>query len=375
MALPALKRTSQACTDQLADRASSPQIPACRHLPGLAPARATGHHGGLSVCLRERAVSDIAALLAAWGLPLVGLAVLLDAGGLPLPAYPVLIAAAAVAPSAGEPPWALLAVATVAALAGDFLWYLAGRRFGRRVLATVCRVSLSPDYCVRQTEELFTRYGAPSLLFAKFVPGFSALATAMAGTYRVSPWRFGFFDGLGSLVWAGLAVALGTGLAGAIDDVLAAFVRLGPIGLAVIAACAALWLAAKWWQRVRFNRQLRMGRIGVDELRQRLDAGESLVLVDVRPPSARALEGGIPGAISATLADADRLARQLAGDREVVIYCACPNEASAAILARALLGRGLTRVRPLAGGITAWRAAGLPVTGADGGADGGPDVG
>lgn len=307
-------------------------------------------------------MADIAELLAAWGLPLVGLAVLLDAGGLPLPAYPVVIAAAAVTVAGGDPPWPLLAVATVAALAGDFLWYVAGRRFGRRVLATICRVSLSPDSCVRQTEELFTRYGAPSLLFAKFVPGFSALATAMAGTYRVAPWRFVLFDGLGSLLWAGLAVALGAGFAGAIDDVLAILARLGPVGLALVAVGVATWLAGKWWQRVRFNRQLRMDRIGVDELRQRLDGGESPVVIDVRPAAARADDGAIPGALVATLADADRLARELPADREVVIYCACPNEASAAILARALLGRGVARVRPLAGGITAWRAAGLPVT-------------
>lgn len=308
---------------------------------------------------------DVVVLLTAWGLPLVGLAVLLDAGGLPLPAYPVVIAAAAVAVASGEGPWVLLAVATLAALAGDLLWYLAGRRFGRRVLATVCRVSLSPDFCVRQTEDLFARYGAPSLLFAKFVPGFSALATTMAGTYRVSLLRFALFDGLGSLLWAGLAVALGTAFAGAIDEVLAAVARLGPVGLLLLAVAVVAWLAAKWWQRIRFTRQLRMDRIGVDELRVRLEAGMAPVVIDVRPAAARSEEGSIPGAIVATLGDADRLARELPGDREVVIYCACPNEATAATLARALLGRGVARVRPLAGGITAWRAAGLPVTGDD----------
>jgi membrane protein DedA with SNARE-associated domain/rhodanese-related sulfurtransferase len=306
---------------------------------------------------------DLLALLTIWGLPIVALAVVLDAGGLPLPAFPVIIAAAAVAMAAGELPLDVLAVATAAALLGDLLWYLAGRRAGRRILNTLCRLSLSPDYCVRQTENLFTRYGAPSLVFAKFVPGFSALATAMAGTYRVGLGWFCLYDGIGSLLWAGTAVLIGVGFAGTFDRLLAVLAGLGRTGIVVVLLALGAWIAARWWQRVRFNRQLRMARISVPELGERLAAGDSPVIIDVRAKASREVDGTIPGALVATLDDADRLARELPRDRDVVIYCACPNEATAALLARRLLGRGVVRVRPLAGGITAWRAAGLPVAG------------
>jgi len=46
---------------------------------------------------------------------------------------------------------------------------------------------------------------------------------------------------------------------------------------------------------------------------------------------------------------------------EVIVYCACPNEASAAVVAKQLMRAGFKRVRPLAGGIEAWVEQGYPV--------------
>ena len=69
--------------------------------------------------------------------------------------------------------WFLLVMAVLACLIADSGWYLAGGRYGGRVLRLICRLSLTPDSCVSQTESVFDRWGARSLIVAKFVPGFT----------------------------------------------------------------------------------------------------------------------------------------------------------------------------------------------------------
>src|SRR5262249_30042436 len=54
-----------------------------------------------------------------------------------------------------------------AALIAETIWFEAGKRRGRGILRLLCRVSLEPDYCVRQTENAFVNYGMSSLLGSK----------------------------------------------------------------------------------------------------------------------------------------------------------------------------------------------------------------
>src|SRR4029453_4811970 len=124
---------------------------------------------------------------------------------------------------------ALLAVAVVAALIADLGWYWAGRRYGSGVLKTICRVSLSPDSCVRQTESIFARWGARSLAVAKFIPGFASVATSMAAVWGLPMWKFVIFDAIGAALWSGVAIGLGYVFSGAINQVLAVFETLGKI--------------------------------------------------------------------------------------------------------------------------------------------------
>jgi rhodanese-related sulfurtransferase len=78
------------------------------------------------------------------------------------------------------------------------------------------------------------------------------------------------------------------------------------------------------------------------------------LILDVRSPDQRVASGWIPGAVFAFApGDVDVPVRE-----EVVVYCDCPNEVSAAVLARELQRRGFRRVRPLAGGFAAWKASG-----------------
>jgi rhodanese-related sulfurtransferase len=229
------------------------------------------------------------------------------------------------------------------------------------VLSTLCRISLSPDSCVRQTESIYLRWGAPSLLVAKFIPGFAAVATALAGSVGTRLSVFLLFDGLGALLWAGLAVGLGVGFQNAVSDVIEVLEQLGKWGLLAIVAAFALIVTLKWWQRQRFYRQLRMARISVEDLRGLLDRGELPVILDVRSPLAQRQDGRIPGAISLNAQTLGETSPELFTEGEVIVYCACPNEASAALIAKRLIQQGYSRVRPLQGGIDAWIAAGYAV--------------
>lgn len=306
-------------------------------------------------------MDTLVTLIQHYGLAFVFANVLMLQAGLPVPAYPTLIITGALAATGGASVPALIGVAVAAALIADLGWYWAGRRFGNRVLKTICRVSLSPDSCVRQTESIFARWGARSLAVAKFIPGFASVATSMAGVVRMPAPTFVGFDALGALLWSGVAVGVGYAFSGAINDVLAILESLGRIGLWLIAAALALYVAHKWWQRERLLRQLRMDRVTVAELRQLIDTKRIGKLIDVRPPLSQALTGRIPGAITVDPAHIRIALLAIEPNDEVVLYCACPNEVTAAKVAQVLIQHGFKRVRPLLGGIDAWTAAGLPV--------------
>ncbi len=299
-------------------------------------------------------------LLATYGLGVVFVNLLAEQLGLPVPAYPVLLVMGAWTADGRVGTAALLATAVAASVLADGVWYSAGRHWGSRVLRTVCRISISPDSCVRQTESLFARWGVWSLLVAKFIPGFGTIATALAGRMRVPLAAFVAADLAGALLYSGVAVALGRIFHAAVDDMVAALDSLGRIGLVVVAAALGLFIAAKWWQRWRLVKELRMARITVHELERLIDDGATPTIIDVRSPASRERDGAIPGALAWALHGGEA-APELPQDTEVVVYCACPNEVSAALVARQLQRAGFRQVRPLHGGIEAWIAAGLPV--------------
>ena len=296
-------------------------------------------------------------LISEYGLVFVFFNILAQQLGAPLPSYPVLMVTGALASRGQLNPYALLGTAVAACLLADTAWFMIGRWMGRRVLRVLCRISLSPDGCVRQTESIFTRFGAPSLVVAKFVPGFASVATAMAGALHIRRTPFVLFDVVGAALWAGLGLALGWLFAPAIADIVNTLGQLGKWGLILLLLAATLFIARRWYQRYRFNVQMRMARVSVDSLGELLDRGERPLIVDVRSQVARE-DGRIPGAIAAL---GDSAAPELLAhpkDALVVVYCACPNDASSVLVARQLLERGFRNVRPLAGGIDAWVTAG-----------------
>ncbi|HSI57037.1 MAG TPA: DedA family protein/thiosulfate sulfurtransferase GlpE [Ideonella sp.] len=297
-------------------------------------------------------------LITRYGVAFLFVWVLVEQAGVPLPAYPLLLVGGSLAAAGQHSVLALLGTAVLACLVADSLWYLAGRRFGSRVLRVLCRLSLSADGCVRQTEGIFERWGAPSLLLAKFVPGFASVATAMAGATGIRKLPFLAYDAVGAALWAGVGLALGWIFAAAVEDVLAVLEQMGRWGLLLLAVLLAAFVATKAWRRYQFRAQLRMDRISVESLAQMFERGETPVVVDVRSPFGHS-EGRIPGAILVNNDDWPAALAAPSDDAVVVVYCACPNEASAAVVAKKLMQRGFKKVRPLKGGIDAWRAAGL----------------
>ena len=296
-------------------------------------------------------------IIESYGLWVVFVCVLLDQGGVPVPAYPVLIVAAALAVDSNSSLYAILLVTTAAAVLADLVWFAGGRRIGAPLLRFMCRLSLSPDSCVGMTRRIYARWGAPSLIICKFVPGFAAVATTLAGESGISLRRFLLYDTIGAALWAGGAVALGAVFHEAVEAVLRELELLGQHAVALLAAAIVLFVLGKWWQRHRFLREIGMARISVEELASLLASNAPPTILDARGPERRAQLGWIPGSIAVT----DAAALRLEPHSEVVVYCDCPNDASAAVTAIQLRKQGFRRVRPLAGGIDAWNTRGLPL--------------
>jgi membrane protein DedA with SNARE-associated domain/rhodanese-related sulfurtransferase len=282
--------------------------------------------------------------------------------GLPLPAVPTLVIAGALAADGTLSLPAILGAAFVASMLGDGLWYAGGRIYGKRIMKFLCRISISPDSCVSQTEAHFERWGVGLLVFSKFIPGLSTITPPLAGAARMGWVRFGIFNGIGVVLWAGAGIGAGVALHSQVDWLLARLQDMGTLALALTAGLLAAYIGFKWWERRRFFRMLRMARISVDELYALMDKGANPVVVDVRSPVARSLDPrGIPGSLAADAREIGRLLGELPADRDIILYCTCPNEAGAAAVAKVLVNRGFTRVRPLHGGLDAWVAAGYSV--------------
>ena len=285
--------------------------------------------------------------------------VLLERLGVPIPAMPAMIVGGAAA-AEGEYSLALVfTLAVVASLLGDAAWYALGRAYGMRVLRLLCSISLSADSCVRQTSSHFERWGDWTVFLGKFIPGAGSVAPPLAGVMRMDVRRFVILTLAGSALWVGVSVALGVVFARQVTELLAKLEDWGGIALLVVGALVAAYIALKWWERQRFYKTVRMARITVEELRSLMQRQPAPLVVDLRGSAERLSDGrAIPGAHAISLAEIERRVADFPKDREIVFYCNCPNEASAATAAKALHDLGYVRVRPLLGGLDAWIEAG-----------------
>ncbi len=261
-------------------------------------------------------------LLDKYGYSLVFIVALLEQLGLPIPVAPVLLLAGAIA-AGGKLSFTALAVfAVLAALIGDIVWYFLGKKKGRSVLRVLCHMSLSPDSCVKKTEESFLKYGMNSLLFAKFVPGLNTIAPPMSGLVGKGFLSFFWRDFLGASIYVLAFLLPGYFFEKEVFQITGLFEQLGRTFFWFLAGGLALYVLSKYIKLKLLQRLLYKERITVEDLQERMKTGEDLIIVDIRQNLRFDPDTGfIPGAIRIPPGEIDSHLHRLDKDRWIVMYC------------------------------------------------------
>lgn len=267
-------------------------------------------------------MAELTAFVAEYGYWVIFAAVLLDQAGLPIPSLPLLVIAGGFIAEGDMSAAGTLAVVTLAALPGDWLWYELGRARGPSVLRMLCRISLEPDSCVQRTRNLFARSGPVSLLGAKFIPGFDTAAPPLAGAAHMRRSAFLFFSTAGTLLWAVVFVGVGAFLGDELHRLAELVAPYGALAIAGLVAALLGYLGFKFLERARVLRSLRVARISAEDLFARQQRGEEITIIDLR--SAFDLEvdpDRVQGASLIPFEEIDTRHAEIPRDREVVVYC------------------------------------------------------
>ncbi len=308
-------------------------------------------------------MTDLFALFTQYGAFGVFFVVLFVQLGLPIPVLPLLLLMGSIAVGNPQLGLASLLLAIIASLLGDFVWYSAGRHFGHRILHLLCRISLSPDSCVRQSETHFSRWGVATLVIAKFIPGLATLAPPLAGALGLRRSSFFIFSTAGAALWAGTWLVVGAIFHQQINGILVTMTEFGKTAVLVICLLLLAYVIFRWWQRYRIKVFARQTKITPKELAELLKQEQLPLIFDARSSLAKSMD--LERIIGARPLDPKSLAETIADipfSQVMVVYCSCPNnDVSAVQVARQLKKRGYTQVRSLQGGIDAWRAEGFSV--------------
>jgi membrane protein DedA with SNARE-associated domain/rhodanese-related sulfurtransferase len=305
--------------------------------------------------------SDVA-LLIDHGYAVLFMYVLVSLLGAPLPSTPLLVTAGALVATGRLGMGRAVGAVVVACLLADSAWYYLGRARGDKVLRVLCRIALEPEACVRRSEDAIARYGARFLLVAKFLPGVGLMVAPTVGQSRLPYVRFVAFDAAGALIWAGTYILVGRLLGQTIEHSASLFHLAARFaGLALVGAVVGL-LLVRLVRRRRFRRRFAARRITPEELRRRMELGEPFYVVDLRHPTRVAADGrSLPGSVHLTPDQVITHRDRIPTDRDIVVFCNCPAEATAAQVAVSLRGFGFARVYPLQGGLDAWQRSGYPL--------------
>jgi membrane protein DedA with SNARE-associated domain/rhodanese-related sulfurtransferase len=282
--------------------------------------------------------------------------VLLQQLGLPVPAVPTLLLAGSLSAAPGQL-GKILAAAVLASVIADWIWFTAGKLFGYRLLAGLCRLSINPASCVSQTEARFTRWGVTSLVVAKFIPGFSTVAPPIAGALRMNEPGFLLAAGLGAGLWAALPLAAGWMLKDAVGAVIIELDQHTGTVLFVGLLLIGVWFGWKLWQKYKFRRLSAIPHITANELIAALKTDRAPLLLDIRGAAIIGDTGPIAGARVADHRDLKAAVGDWPKNEPIVTLCACPEDAGAIQAANYLLNEGYVSVRPLRGGYDAWLVA------------------
>lgn len=187
--------------------------------------------------------------LGGWVLLGVAVVVFIESGVLfPfLPGDSLLVTAAVLRASLGVALWKIVVVAMLAAVAGDQVGYLLGRRYGRRLFKDDARV-LRTDR-LEAAEDFFDRHGSLALVLGRFVPVVRTYVPLAAGTARMRYQHFVGWNVTGAVTWVGLMTTVGgllggiPGIASSIEAIMLLVIAISLLPVAVPAV--RRWLAAR----------------------------------------------------------------------------------------------------------------------------------
>ncbi len=286
---------------------------------------------------------------------LVFVNVLLQQLGLPVPSVPTMMLAASQATGLNALSLMLLA-AVLASLIADWVWFQAGRLFGYRVLSTLCKLSINPSSCVNQTEARFHKWGVWSLVFGKFIPGFSTVAPPVAGALGMRRSSFFIGSAIGAALWAGVALLAGYAFQSYIEQALGLARQHGVHLALIVASLITLLIFWKFFQKYRFRRNAQMHHVSPDEMLMAINGPRPPHILDLRSRSLITETGRIPNAHVTDYSTITKSLTNLDKDYPIITICACPQDAGAIQVARNLQKLGYSNAHPLRGGFEAWQA-------------------
>jgi membrane protein DedA with SNARE-associated domain/rhodanese-related sulfurtransferase len=301
-------------------------------------------------------------VLLAYGYLLLFAWVLVEQLGIPLPATPVLLAAGALSADRKVSFTVALLAGLIACLISDSTWFFIGRRYGHHVLRILCKLSMEPTVCVRKTQDSFGRRRGTTLLYAKFIPGLATLAAPVAGQNGMGYLSFLAFDTIGATLWMTALLTAGRLFGDALKRDPSLFNWVGRFSGALLVIGILGFFIARLYRRRRLLSRLVKARLEPEELKRQLDAGERVYIVDLRHPLELIPDPfTLPGALHVSPEALEARVHEIPRDRDVVLYCTCPSEATAAKTAMRLHKLGIERVRPLRGGFDEWKKLGYPM--------------
>jgi membrane protein DedA with SNARE-associated domain/rhodanese-related sulfurtransferase len=299
--------------------------------------------------------------ISTWGAWAVFANVLAMRLGVPVPAAPTLVLAGAAVATGLISFWHVLGAAVVAALIADSIWFIIGRNYGRRVVNQLVRVSLSVDTSVRKARAWFERLGAPILFVSYFVPGLGLISPPLLGTTRTDIRVFLAWDSAGALVWATFWLLGGATFTAEFSRITSLVTAHEGTAVNILIVTSAIYVAYRCIQRLRFRRWLAHVRITPEQLDTMMRSEYPPVILDARPEAVRKADPHkIPGAMMVDLSSPERLDTTLL-EHDIVVYCVCPNEATARQIAHQMRRKGFARAHALKGGLDAWERHGYPV--------------
>jgi membrane protein DedA with SNARE-associated domain len=243
---------------------------------------------------------------------------LLERIGFPLLFAPVLVAAGALAAARQMQFDVGLWIAVVTCIVGDALWYEIGRKKGDSVLALLCRISLEPESCIRRSKNFFEKSTNRTLLLSKWLPGLSHVIPAVAGLSAVKRQQFFAMNAAGSAIWI-FALMLAGYLP--VEHVHIA-PAIGPIAFETSLVLLAGNVAVKYVQKQRFLKDLEQARIAPQDLLEKLDSGQKIVILDLRHPLDSVTDPRtLPGALRVLPEDVTSRSDLLPKDRDIILYC------------------------------------------------------